>query len=87
MLSHAASGCADHWHSRSALTVTAPFPPAAATVGIWVSNATEHLERVEGDVTVLVDEPHPASPSTEMAVSAFTKEMTRRAGNRTVGIS
>ena len=59
-LNHSASVDAVHWHSRAAATVTLPLPPPAGIVEPGLPTVTEHLDSAEGEVTVLVSDPHAA---------------------------
>ena len=76
MLIHVTSGCALHWHSRSVETVIVPPPPVAGTVEPGLSTVTAHLDRLEGEVIVFPDEPHPVTPMAQ-ANSAVTAEKLR----------
>ena len=50
MLSHGVSGSAVQAHSRSVLTGITPLPPSAGTAPAGASNATAHLDNVDGAV-------------------------------------
>ena len=76
MLTQATSGWAVHWHSRSVLTSIAPDPPEAGTGVPGASTVTAHFDNVEGEVTVLPDEPQDVSASAAVRKAAFAPRMT-----------
>jgi hypothetical protein len=59
-VSHDAELVTDQVHSRPAVTVRRPLPPAAATDDIEVAAVTVHLSS-DGPVTVFDEVPHPAA--------------------------
>ena len=59
-MSHDAELVTDHVHSRPAVTVKRPVPPAAATDEVELPTVTAHLSR-DGPVMVVDDVPHPAA--------------------------
>src|SRR6188472_3458856 len=71
MFSQPTSGWAVHWQTRSVFTVMEPLPPLAGTVEDGASNAIGHLEKEVGEVTVLPDEPQPASANATARMAAL----------------
>jgi hypothetical protein len=81
MLTQVTSGCAVHWHSRSVRTSMEAEPPEAGTGVPGASTATAHFDNVDGDVTVLPDEPQDASATAAAKSPAF---IAKTAGPRKV---
>lgn len=78
MLTQLTSGWAVHWHSRSVRTSMEPEPPEEGTGVPGASTLTAHFDNVDGDVTVLPDEPHDVTAMAAARSAAFMERIARR---------